>query len=190
MFPKQNPFPKQPDFSPNSHLLQPFLLHFSNFGVSDHEASSLPHTQPLIALKSRTTMLISIFYLGIEGSTKDFPVGFSIRLSQESKHSLWKGQGLWFSLQNPERCQHFAPLSRPSAHSFSLLVFASPIFPTIDSLSVWKSFLPCEQACARVNKSFATAVPPSADAISREKKKKLRQELFLSGKKRSQGELR
>ena len=106
--PKQDLFPKQPTF-PKQPFTPGFSFILSNLGSSVCEACTSFHIQLSTALNLRTTMSISIFCSGVEETTKDFPTGYPISLSQENT-TCGKGQGPWFWLHSAERC-HFAMTS-------------------------------------------------------------------------------
>lgn len=144
MFPQTRLIPKTTNF-PHQALTPATSFTLSNFRAADCEASSSFHTRSFTALKLRTTRSMSVFCLEMEENTKDFPIGYSVSLSQESKQNLWKRtrslalsalpwtMPLWVA-STPSSLSIPLPTSSP----LSVLLFI--FFPTTNCFPVSKEF--------------------------------------------------
>ena len=128
-FPNSELFPRKPPFSKQSRTPD-FSYILSNFGSAVGEALSPLHIQPFYWFGLENSMVISVFSLGVRKTTKDSPIGYSISVSQGSKHHLWRGMRLLALRGTSLRCLCFVLCSL--SISPPLLVLITLLFPTTD----------------------------------------------------------
>ena len=130
MFPQFGTVPKKTTF-PKAITYSRLLLYTVQLWVSSRwSTQSTSHTTFFYWFGLENSMVISVFSLGVRKTTKDSPIGYSISVSQGSKHHLWRGVRFLALRGTSLRCLCFVLCSL--SISPPLLVLITLLFPTTD----------------------------------------------------------